>query len=620
MKKAHSIIGIDLGTTNCTLSYVPIEAADSEKLSPPIALLEIPQITAASTQGNLTHLPSFLYFPMPEELEAKLAALEWAEDRPFCVGHYARERGAELPHRMIGSAKSWLCHSGIDRRAQILPRPTLWGGDTETTGLMSPTEACAQLLVHLREAWEVAMKGKLPFEKQTVLVTVPASFDPSARQLVLEAASMAHYPEIILLEEPQAAFYAWLYRHQHDWRKQLRIGDTVLVVDVGGGTTDFSLISVGDDQGDLALRRVAVGSHLLLGGDNIDLALAYHARTKLEQEGHTLDDWQMQQLIHACRRSKERLFGETPEDSVDITLHGRGSRLIGSTLKTTLSKEEVERLVVDGFIPSVPAMERSLSEKRAGLQQVGLPFAQDPRISCQLAKFLSQTGESDSASMDRFIMPSAVLFNGGTMKGTVLRRRLMEVLNRWAEEMGQPSVKELPDPDYDHAVSQGAAYYGLSRQGKAVRIRGGTSRSYFVGVEGNVPAVPGMPAPLQAVCVVPYGMEEGSEQTLEGKEFALVLGEAATFRFFSRATPTLSSGETPAMGCTVRQWQRELTELHPIETLLDKQDDDGKTILVKLKSCVNELGILELWCVSREGRKWKLEFDLRASAESSYTT
>ena len=398
---------------------------------------------------------------------------------------------------------------------------------------------------------------------------------------------------------------------QYDWRDQLTVDDKVLVVDIGGGTTDFTLIGVNDEEGDLALERVAVGTHLLLGGDNMDLALAYLAKGKLEEDGHDIDEWQLQGLVHSCRSAKEELFSAEPPDEVDITIHGRGSGIVGGTLTTALSQEEVQAAIVDGFIPLVEAEERSTAEKRSGLQQVGLPYAQDPRISCQLAKFLSMTGETDDGTMDHFVMPTAVLFNGGTMKGTQLRERVVEQLNKWAAALGCPEVRVLPDADYDLAVSSGAAYYGLAREGKAIRIKGGTSRSYYIGVEGAAPAVPGVPPAMTAVCVVPFGMEEGTQAELPEQEFALVLGEQAQFRFFSRNTPALSNGEVAVVGTRLYRWKQELTELHPIETQLDKEESDGKTVCVTLKSRVTELGVLELWCVAGDGREWKLEFDIR---------
>lgn len=587
-------IGIDLGTTNCTVAYAPFDSESTE-----IFPLQIPQQIAAGEWGEAQQLPSFLYFPLEEERKAKIVSIPWNPSSTFITGIYARDRGGELPNRLISSAKSWLCHAGIDRRAAILPT-----GQEEHSLKKSPLEATVELLTHIKEAWEAQMP-KVPFAQQEVLITVPASFDPSARQLVEEAAQQAGYKTSILLEEPQAAFYAWLQKHSHDWRKQLKVGDVVLVIDIGGGTTDFSLIGVEEKEGQLELRRQAVGAHLLLGGDNIDLSLAYFVRDKLEEKGQRFDEAQMPALIHQCRQAKEKLLKEEAPPHVDITLAGRGSKLVGGAQKVRVTKEEVQNLIFEGFFPLVSPTERSAIEKRLGLQQLGLPYARDARISCQLAKFLSMTGEVDSASMASFIMPTAVLFNGGTMKSPQLRQRLLDLLNQWAKELKCPAVQELPNPDFDHAVSHGAVAYSLAREGKGIRIKAGTSRSYFIGVEEAAPAIPGRQPRLHAICIAPFGMEEGSQVALTRQEFALVLGEPATFRFFSQ------SSQKAEVGTSVSNWQEELTELHPIETLLEKGTEDGKVIRVNLESRVTELGVLELWCVAPEGRRWKLEFDIR---------
>lgn len=598
MSAAKYLIGIDLGTTNCTMAYSFLEE------NSPIEQFSIPQLVASTTQDEILSLPSFHYFLLPEELKAKVAGISWDPTRKFCVGSFAQSRGAELPSRLIASAKSWLCHSGIDRREELLPY-TAEDGITK----ISPLDACVELLRHMREAWD--SKHDAPFVDQSVSITVPASFDPYARQLVQEAAERAGFPEIVLLEEPQAAFYAWLHTHADEWRKLLKVGDCVLVIDIGGGTTDFSLIGVSDHAGELSLERLAVGAHLLLGGDNIDLSLAYLAKEKLEEQGHTIDDWQMQSLIHSCRHAKEKLMSEAPPKHADITVMGRGSRVIGGALKTKITLEEARKIIIEGFCPLVSPQERSATEKRSGLQQVGLPYARDARFSCQLAKFLSMTGEVDSDSMDGFVMPTAVLFNGGTTKAAALRDRLLTQLNQWAESLGKPPVTVLPGADYDFGVSRGAVNYGKARGGRAIRIRSGTSRSYYIGVEEAALAVPGVTPPMRAICIAPFGMEEGSQQVLEGQEFALVVGEPAVFRFFSHATAKLEDGSEPMMGSIVKKWKHELTELHPIETRLTRHDGDGKTIRVKIRSHVTELGVLELWCEAADKRKWKLEFNLR---------
>jgi len=600
MAPAQYLIGIDLGTTNCTLAYSAKETYEGTG----IEQFQIPQVVKSGQQQERPSLPSFIYFPLEEELASQSAGISWDPLRSLCVGAFAHHRGSELPSRLIASAKSWLCHTGIDRRAPSLPIM----GEEEIQNI-SPLDACAELLRHLKEAWD--QKMELPFSDQTVFITVPASFDPSARQLVQEAAEKVGYPEITLLEEPQAAFYGWMHTHAKDWRSHLKVEDCVLVIDIGGGTTDFSLIGVADEKGDLTLKRLAVGTHLLLGGDNMDLSLAYLAKNKLEEQGHEIDEWQLQSLIHNCRQAKELLLGENPPKKVDLTLLGRGSRLIGKSIKTQITTEEATQLLVEGFAPLVAPTERSQPEKRAGLLQLGLPYAQDARLTCQLAKFLSMTGETHTDDMENFIMPTAVLFNGGTTKAAALRQRLIEQLNLWAKKLGKEAVKVLPDADYDFAVSKGAVNYGMARAGQAIRIRSGTSRSYFIGVEDAMPAVPGIAPPLKALCIAPFGMEEGTELQLDKQDFNLTVGELATFRFFSRTTPTLSDGTAPAMGTGIRKWQQELTELHPIETRLDKAEGDGKSIRIKVGSKVTELGMLEVWCHAADGRKWKLEFDIR---------
>jgi molecular chaperone DnaK (HSP70) len=571
---AEYIVGIDLGTTNCTVSYASLKEAED---APTVHQLPIPQVVAPGTQQENPSLPSFLYLPLEEEAKAKTISVDWAPDRKWAVGVVARERGGQIPDRLVSSAKSWLCHDGIDRRAAILPQ----GNES-----ISPVQATTELLQHLKEVWDAANPEALLSDQQ-VVVTVPASFDPSARQLVQEAIAEAGYPEVALLEEPLAAVYAWLEKHESSWRDQLKVDDQVLVVDVGGGTTDFSLVKVVDQEGDLGLERVAVGAHLLLGGDNMDLALAYHVKGKLESEGNNIDEWQLQGLIHSCRAAKEQLLGEDAKESVDVVVLGRGSKLIGGTLTSTLSKSAVQELIVDGFAPAVAADEAAAEQQRGGLQQVGLSYAQDPRITAQLATFLAG------------VQPTAVLFNGGTMKATALQERVAEVVSSWCEN----PVTTLQGSDLDFAVGRGAVSYGFARQGHSLRIKSGASRSYFIGIEGARPAIPGVPAPLEALCVVPFGMEEGSEASLEGREFALLLGHRARFRFFC-------SSETSEIGASLPN-VKELEELHPIESTMDATEGDGSTVRVTLKSVVTDLGVLELWCIANEERRWKLEFDVR---------
>lgn len=591
------IIGIDLGTTNCSLSYIHQQAGAIENEVCEIAQFPIPQIVKAGEEGERPLLPSFLYFPLAEELQAGNVALSWDKKIEHCLGVFARDRGAELPHRLIHSAKSWLCHEGINRRERFLPLEA-----EDDCPKISPLEAIQACLAHLKDAFlaDHAMR----FEEQKVLITVPASFAPDARQLVLEAAIACGYPEPVLLEEPQAAFYSWLHLHAKDWREQLHLGDRLLVVDIGGGTTDFSLIEVQEEKGSIILRRKAVGDHLLLGGDNIDLSLSYFALKKLQREKNVdLDDWQLSHLVHAARFAKEQLMGEKPPKEVTLSIPGRGRKLIGGALNVRLNPKEASDLLLEGFFPLVAFEERPNRQDRSGMRQLGLPYAFDPRITCHLADFLSQE------------MPTHVLFNGGTLKAKAFQNRLMQQLNTWAKACGLPDVMNLKDGDLDFAVSRGAAYYGAVCKGRGIRLRSASPRSYFIGVQNPSPAVPGREPLLDAVCLVPKGMEEGSEIILEEREFALLLGEEALFHFFCFSKDKLLNGKTPQAGMLLKNAKAELTQLHPIEAYLDKKPGDPRVVRVKLKAKISELGVLTLYCLAEDGREWKLEFDnLRQSA------
>jgi molecular chaperone DnaK (HSP70) len=572
------IVGIDLGTTNCSLSYASIESGIIEKL--PIA-----QVTKPGIEEESMLLPSFLYFPLEEELEKQLTAPSWDKSRKLSVGSLAKERGQEVPNRLVASAKSWLSVQEISKNSPILPI------DAEEQLRISPIDALSELLKHIKEVWDIKHPKDL-LEKQTVLITVPASFNMELSSYVEAAAKKAGYPEVILLEEPQAAFYAWLYKEEDNWRKELKADDKVLVIDIGGGTTDFSLINVKDDSGNLALERVMVGEHLLLGGDNIDLALAYFARQKLEDTGKTIDAFQFAQLIHKVRESKEQFLSENAKESLTVTLSTKGRKLIGGSVSLELNKEEVLKFLLEVFLPSVTVNEQVIKEKRGGLKELGLPYVQDARISAQLAAFLCQ--------QKTFCLPKAVLFNGGTLKGALLRQKISEQLNLWAKEIGQEAVSVLKDPDLEFAVSKGAVFYGLARLGKALRIKAGTSRSYFVGIESPVPAVPGFKPSIKALCIAPLGMEEGSSLDIKDKEFTLLLGQNVTFRFFSDQTAVDA-------GALVNEKEYKLQELAQLEAFLE---GDGAA-RVTLQSKITELGALQIFCVSEEGKKWKLEFNLR---------
>jgi hypothetical protein len=579
---ARFVVGIDLGTTNSALAYVDTQGGER------IEKLEVPQVVAPGQVAARATLPSYLYIPAAQDGAAQLA-LPWDPTPSAVAGEYARARGAEVPARLVASAKSWLCHPIVDRTAAVLP----WGAGADVAKI-SPVSASARYLAHLAAAWNAAHPDH-PLGRQDVLVTVPASFDAVARELTVEAARQAGLPMITLLEEPQAAFYSWLASSGDRWRRELAVGDVVLVCDIGGGTTDFTLISVAEQQGDLALERVAVGDHILLGGDNMDLTLSYALAAKLGQKGTKLDGWQQRSLTLSCRAAKEAILADPTLARAPVAVLGRGSKVIGGTLKTELERADVEAALVDGFFPAAGADARPERGRRSGFQELGLPYAADPAVTRHLAEFVGRHGRT----------PTAILYNGGVMKGVALRRRLGDVVRSWTGG----ALKELGGTDLDLAVAHGAAYYGLVRRGKGVRIRGGTARSYYIGIETPMPAVPGMRPPMKALCVVPFGMEEGTEAEVPGQELALVVGAPAEFRFLGS-----SMRKKDALGETIDDWSDDIEELAPVETVLPATDAQaaGTAVPVRLASHVTPVGTLELWCVAKDGgKRWKLEFNVR---------
>jgi hypothetical protein len=595
------VVGIDLGTTNSALAYVDTSLGDEA----PIVTLPIPQVVAPGEVADRSLLPSFLYLPGPGEQPAGALRLPWAPERDFAVGEFARQFGSQVLTRLVSSAKSWLCHPGVDRRAPILP----WKAP-DTTRHVSPLEASRLTLTHLVEAWNHTIAKTDPaqrLELQDVVLTVPASFDAAAREMTLEAAHAAGLANITLLEEPQSAFYAWLDAHRDDWRSMVKVGELILVADVGGGTTDFTLIEVGEEAGSLALTRLAVGDHILLGGDNMDLTLAHTAAGHLAKKGVKLDAGQMMLLAHSARRAKEELFANPKLASAPVTVLGRGSRVIGGTIQDELSRAEVEQVLVDGFFPQVPLDAEPVRARAAGLMELGLPYAADPAVTKHLAYFLSRQAESLKDRKGK-VLPNALLFNGGVLKATALRERLQKVIAQWSKEAKAGKVRELPGTDLDLAVSRGAAYYGLVRRGRGVRIRGGTARAYYVGVETSLPAVPGGPPPIKALCVAPFGMEEGTETDLPGQEFGLVVGELVEFRFLGSTTRREDTA-----GLLIEDWQGPIEELAPVSvTLPAKGGPAGRVVPVHLHAKVTEVGQLELSCRSRDGgESWKLEFNVR---------
>lgn len=598
------VIGIDLGTTNCGVAYADATQVGDPLSTPEVRLQPITQLVNPGDVSDEPLLPSSLYLPDDKDFPQGTTTLPWPSDPDYVVGTLAQKRGVERSNRLVNSAKSWLSHTGVDRTADLLPVNA-----PEGTRRISPVEASRRYLDHIRNAWNHA-HPEAPFEQQQILVTVPASFDAVARELTLQAAQQAGYPAVTLLEEPQAAFYAWLERHA-DWRDRVTVGDLILVIDIGGGTTDFTLIAVTERTGELNLERAAVGDHILLGGDNIDLALARHVEQQLAAKNTKLDMMQFHALWQQCRAGKEKLLAEdSREKDHALTILGRGTGLVGGTIKAKLQREDVERTVLEGFLPKTSSHDMPARQRRVALQEIGLPYAADAAVTRQLARFLrQQASTAEHGSVRRtasgMAAPTHVLFNGGVLRAGVIRERILEVLNTWLADEGMPAARPLLGEDLMHAVSRGAAYYGLARRGKGVRIRGGVPRTYYVGIETAMPAIPGMPPPMKALTVVPFGMEEGTSHRFSDREFGLVVGEPAEFRFFCS-----SARKNDDAGVMLDEWKPEdLEELAPVEVTL--AGTSGEMVRVSLESDVTETGVLQLFCVARDGRRWKLEFNVR---------
>jgi len=598
------VIGIDLGTTNSALAYSEIKSGADGPDAPDVRLMDIPQLVNPGEVRDEPLLPSSLYVPGPSDFPAGSLAIPWDPEPEFVVGRLAQKRGVENTGRLVASAKSWLSHSGVDRTAAILP----WNAP-EGVRKLSPVDASARYLEHLRDAW-TAKVPDAPFAEQQVLVTVPASFDAVARELTLDAAHRAGFRDITLLEEPQAAFYAWIERHK-DWRERVNLGDLILVIDIGGGTTDFTLIAVTEQAGELTLERMAVGEHILLGGDNMDLALARMIAAQLVEKGTRIDTLQLHALWHNCRVAKEKLLApgsRTKEQPV--TILGKGTGLVGGTIKAAVTRDDVDLILGDGFFPKVSSSEMPQRQRRVGLQEIGLPYAADAAVTRHLAEFLRQEPSSIERERVRrgpsgLAAPTHVLFNGGVLHARLIRDRIIEVLDSWLAEEGFGPVQPLTGEDLMHAVSRGAAYYGLARHGKGVRIRGGVPRTYYVGIESAMPAVPGMHAPLKALTVAPFGMEEGTAVAIPDRQFGLTVGQPAEFRFFSS---TVRKNDPP--GSLIEDFGDDLQELSPMEVNLTSTNG-MLTVPVSFETVVTETGVLQLWCVARDGRRWKLEFNVR---------
>jgi molecular chaperone DnaK (HSP70) len=599
--KSRYVVGIDLGTTNSALAYVDTEAPKWQ-----VEVLPIPQLVAPFQVEPRETLPSFHYQGTASEASAGALKLPWTAEKPTtAVGVLARDEGTSKPGRMIASAKSWLCHAGVDRTADLLP----WQGDDDVERL-SPVVVTSRYLAHLRDAWHQAFP-KFPLAEQDVVITLPASFDEVARELTIAAAKLAELPRVMLIEEPQAAFYAWVDRHADTWREQVSPGQKILVCDIGGGTSDFTLIRVraSEREGDVEFHRVAVGEHLILGGDNLDLALARHVEQRLAGEGKLpAEQWDV--LVRMARPAKETLLGPDAPASMTLNLPSKTSKLIGGSLQVEVTRAEAEQVLVEGFLPRVPLTERP-TRRQSGFQDFGLPYAADPGITRYLATFLEAhrlTGDEAAADVHDPARPDIVLFNGGFFASPVLRDRLLEVLASWFSTTNanwKPLV--LDHARLDLAVARGAAYYGMVRRGEGVGITATLARSYYVGVGGQQSGTA-----AKAVCLAPGSAAAGQDFELPNS-FQLTLAEPVEFPLYVSSTRL-----TDAPGTVIDVDPVELTALPPIRTVLDAgRKRESSTIDARLHAHLSEIGSLELSLRDTNShRSWRLQFDIRSTTQT----
>ena len=617
METAKYGIGIDLGTSNCALAFVDL----AQGAGAPIRHFPIPQWLRPGEFGPRPVLPSCLYLPGEHELPPESLRLPWNEGADCLAGEFGRWQGARVPGRLVASAKSWLCHEGVDRSAAILP----WGGPGEV-GKISPVEASARLLKYLFDAWNAAHPED-PIAAQEVVVTVPASFDEAARALTVQATRRAGLEHFTLLEEPQAAFYDFTARHREALREALAAVRLALVVDVGGGTTDFSLVAVELAPEGPSPRRIAVGDHLLLGGDNMDATLARHLEARMTSQGRRLSAAQWNQLLQASREAKERLLGPEGLEKCALSVAAEGSRLFGGTLSASLSREEAERLILEGFLPCCEAGAAVWRGTRTAIHELGLPYAQDTAITRHLAEFLRQhaaaaraaRGDDDAAGavpgsaeaaagpgcapVVAVPRPDAILLNGGVFYSPAIVRRLVAAVSAWWP--GLPKIPLLDNDALDLAVARGAAYYTLARRGQGRRITGGASHAFYIGLGSRKET-----GVSSALCVVPRGFEEGGVVELSEQAFQLTLGRPVQFPLYSS---TVDRGERSGQIMAVTD---DLHPLPPLHTILTSAQSGHPSVTVHLKAALTEIGTLELWCIDPATReRWRLEFELRGVAK-----
>jgi hypothetical protein len=612
MEFSRFLIGIDLGTTNSAVAYIdtqePVTGAP-----PTIHIFEVPQLVAEGELGSLPTLPSFLYFPNEQDAPGGMQ-LPWEEQPKSVAGVFAREQGALVPGRQVTSAKSWLCHDAVDRMARILP----WGAERPEQAC-SPVEASTRYLAHLRDAWNHTMAAgdnELRFERQEIVLTVPASFDEEARELTVRAARDAGLERLTLLEEPLAAFYAWIVTHRRSLKRHLKDGDLVLICDVGGGTTDFSLIRVRIVGGEIKFERTAIGEHLLLGGDNVDLALARRVAEKLGNPKLSLR--QQNALRRQCCAVKEKLLSDGRLKRAPVSVLGSGRSVVGGTLSTELTRQEVEETLLDGFLPFTAPDDLPARERRAGLRELGLPYASEPAVTKHLAAFLTRSlGEGNAPPANPkseiqnlkfgMIRPDAILFNGGFFAPAVTRERIIETVAGWFQRKGKEwRPKVLSNEAPEGAVAVGAAYYGHVRRSGGLRVSGGSARAYYVGVQTGTRAAEGR---VQAVCVLPRGTEEGTTLNLEGREFMALANRPVTFTLYSSIVGHDANGDVVTLN------EDEVHRHAPLITTLRYGKKSRQVELaVRLTTTFTEVGTLELWCESlKTEHRWRLQFQLRGA-------
>ena len=584
-QSASYSVGIDLGTTHTVVAY-----ARADKPNPEIEIFQVEQLVAPGQVAARPLLPSVRYHPAAGELSEADVVFSPAGETAV-IGEAARLLGAKTKGRFVTSAKSWLSHPSVDHGAEILP----WGSGDDVDKV-SPIDASASYLAHIRTVWSHRFPDA-PLEKQDIVITVPASFDEAARSLTLEAARIAGFSNVRLLEEPQAVCYDWLRRHTGSIGQALADVHLLLVCDVGGGTTDLTLIKVEQGEQEPKLTRIGVGEHLMLGGDNIDLALAHLAESRLVSDGKRLSPADLSQLIEQCRLAKERLLAEDAPEQVNVTLLGGGSRLIGSTRSVSLSRDEVRAIALDGFFP-LSGLDELPDRKRSGVVEFGLPYAAEPAVSKHIAAFLKLHREAcREALQGEGVVPDALLLNGGVFRSRPITQRTIELINSWADK--PPVLLENKHPEL--SVALGAVSYAIARREKKLKIGGGAARSYFLLVDTGK-------AVQQGVCILPRGSEEGDEVILKDRQFALRLGQPVRFHLASM------TGDTPFKPGDLTDITDQFHSLPPLAVAFEHGEEQGnREVIVQLAVTQTEIGTLKIQCVSvaDSTQRWDVEFQIR---------